>query len=229
VKAPPLVTVVVPAHNAERYIVDALGSALAQTHPAVEVIVVDDGSTDRTAELAAAQPGVHVIRQANRGPAAARNAAIAAGTGELIAYLDADDLWPPSKLERQVAYLLAHPDCDAVLGRERVLREGDVAPPLWVQRLERREVADSLSLVTMVLWRRVFDAVGPFDETYRVSEDMEWLVRARALGVNIQMLDEIVLQRRIHGTNLSYESAHQRSGLFRALRGRAQRARDSGG
>lgn len=221
----PLVTVVVPAYNAADHLTEALESALGQTWPAVEIVVVDDGSTDGTAEVASSVPGVRVLRQANQGPAAARNAAIAAGRGTVIAYLDADDLWPAHKLDVQVRHLIDHPDCDAVLGREDFLRVDDVEPPLFLQRLDRGEVDDSLSLVTMVVWRRVLERVGPFDESFRVSEDMEWLVRARALGVRVDRIDEIVLRRRIHGANLSYQSDEQRAGLFRALRGRARRER----
>ncbi|MEQ8716461.1 MAG: glycosyltransferase family A protein [Acidimicrobiales bacterium] len=221
----PLVTVVVPAHDAEAYLAEALDSALRQTWSPVEIVVVDDGSRDRTADVAAAATGVKLLRQPNRGPAAARNAAVARATGDVVAYLDADDIWPADKLEVQVGYLLRNPECDAVLGREEVLRTDGVEPPPWVQRLDGGEVADSLSLVTMVLWRRVLDRVGPFDESFRVSEDMEWLVRARALGVRVDRVDEVVLRRRIHGANLSYRADEQRQGLFRALRGRARRDR----
>jgi len=107
--ARPLVSVIVPAFNAEATLADALRSALAQSYDNVEIIVVDDGSTDRSAEVAAGFPGVTLIRQANAGVAAARNAGIAASTGEWLAPLDADDLWHPTKLEKQVAAALAAP------------------------------------------------------------------------------------------------------------------------
>ena len=105
----PLVSIVVPAFNAGATLAEALRSAQAQTYRAIEIVVVDDGSTDDTAAVAAGFAGVTLLRQANGGIAAARNAGIAAAKGEWIAPLDADDLWHPAKIERQVAAALAAP------------------------------------------------------------------------------------------------------------------------
>src|SRR5689334_21141299 len=103
----PLVTVVVPVYNTLPYVADALESALAQTHRELDVVVVDDGSTDGSSgvvvELAAREPRIRVVRQPNAGLAAARNAGLAAAAGEYVAFLDSDDLWLPEKLERQLA------------------------------------------------------------------------------------------------------------------------------
>lgn len=104
--ATPLVSVLVPVHDGERFIGDTLDSALSQTYPSLEVVVVDDGSRDRTRAIvearAAADPRIRLVTQANSGVAAARNRALAEARGELIAPLDADDLWDPTKIERQV-------------------------------------------------------------------------------------------------------------------------------
>src|SRR5688500_7031207 len=103
------VSVVMPAYNAEATIASAMASVRAQTYAGWELIVVDDGSTDRTAEIAAGAAAtdkrIRVIRQRNQGVAAARNAAIEAATGRYLAFLDADDLWLPSKLERQLCFM----------------------------------------------------------------------------------------------------------------------------
>src|SRR6266571_5872710 len=115
----PLVSVIMAAFQAERFLEDAIAAILAQDYAPFEVIVCDDGSTDRTPEILAGHPELHTIRQANAGPAAARNAAIAASSGELLAIFDADDLWPPTRLALQAGYLAAHPDVGCVLGRQR--------------------------------------------------------------------------------------------------------------
>jgi glycosyltransferase involved in cell wall biosynthesis len=106
---------VIPAYNAEAWLGQAIESALAQEEVALEVVVVDDGSTDGTAEvLATFGDRIRLVRQANRGLPAARNAGIAAARGDLVAFLDADDTWEPSKSRRQLAYLAAHPACGLV-------------------------------------------------------------------------------------------------------------------
>src|SRR5581483_1255956 len=114
----PLVSIIVPAYNAEPYLAETLDSALTQTYPNIEIIVVNDGSKDGTAEIgrryAARHPGkIFYFEQANAGVSAARKNAIERSRGEYITFVDADDLLLPQKAERQVAYLEAHPECDA--------------------------------------------------------------------------------------------------------------------
>ena len=112
----PLVSVVMPAYNAGPYIEQAIRSVLEQDYPNIELIVVDDGSKDGTPEAVEALFGdrVRVLRQKNGGPAAARNLGIRASNGTLLAFLDADDVWLPGKLQAQVSYMLAHPDIGLV-------------------------------------------------------------------------------------------------------------------
>src|SRR4051812_7319537 len=105
----PLVSVVIPAFNAERFLGEALASVSAQTYAPVETIVVDDGSSDGTAEVARAHPEVALIEQENSGPAAARNRGFAASRGEFIAFHDSDDLMTPDKLAVQVSHMLENP------------------------------------------------------------------------------------------------------------------------
>src|SRR5690349_18103068 len=109
--AEPRVSVVVPVRDGERFLAEALGSAAAQTPAAHELLVVDDGSADGSAELAE-RLGARVLRQAREGQAAARNLGVRAATGELVAFLDADDLWPARSLERRLAAMRAHPSAE---------------------------------------------------------------------------------------------------------------------
>ncbi len=108
-----LVSIIIPAFNAEKYIKETLKSALGQTYKNIEVIVVDDGSTDKTAEMVKSfnDPRLIYIHQGNKGQSAARNAGIQKAKGEYIAFLDSDDLFLPQKIERQVEFLKNHPDC----------------------------------------------------------------------------------------------------------------------
>ena len=109
-------SVVIPVFNGERFLAEAIQSVLDQTYEPVEVIAVDDGSTDGSAAIARSFAGVQVIEQPNSGPAGARNAGIAAARGEFLAFVDADDIVPPDKLELQVTHLREHPEVGCVLG-----------------------------------------------------------------------------------------------------------------
>jgi glycosyltransferase involved in cell wall biosynthesis len=229
-----LVSVIVPVHNAARFLPDALASVAAQDYPEIETIVVDDGSTDGSGDIAESTPDVRCIRQERQGPAAARNTAVASSTGAFLAFLDADDLLPSTKLIRQVGYLRANPDIGCVLGRQELRVEPGIELPAWAKA---PGAADLIAPMSMVVRRRAFDIVGPFDEalgrgrggfapgTAPDASDGDWQLRLRETGVGVAVLDEVVLFRRLHGGNLTYDAAGLRRANFEALRARAQRRR----
>ena len=182
----PRVSVVIPTYNCARYLGQAIDSVLAQTYADLEVIVMDDCSRDNTAEVAFAYGSrIRYLRQENSGLPAARNRAIEAAGGELIALLDADDWWEPSKLERQVALIDADSDVALVYTDLRVVYDdGRVIPsflasrPLASDGYVFQKLAQSGFILpsTVVVRRASLEAVGMFDETMRSHEDIElWL------------------------------------------------------
>lgn len=215
----PLVSVIVAAFQAEAFLEDAIAAILAQDYAPFEVVVCDDGSTDRTPEILAGHPELHTIRQANAGPAAARNAAIAASSGKLLAIFDADDLWPPTRLAVQAGYLAAHPDLGCVLGRQEW-----IDPPPWFTRDPIYDELDGIPLVSAMIRRSAFDAVGGFDESFLHGEDMDLMFRLREHGVPIEVLPDLLVFRRFHGGNLTL-SAPPISPLLRSLRQKLDRER----
>ena len=224
----PLVTVVVPVFAGERLLPTALDSALAQTYAHAEVIVVDDGSPDRSAELAARRPGVRVLRQPHRGVAAARNAGVEAGAGDLIAFLDQDDEWWPDKLARQVKLMTDRPEVGLAMTHvEMVLSPGTPRPdwldPAWLLIPQPGFVPS-----TWMVRRAVFERIGPLDSRYAIASDSDWLTRARDAGVVSVMLRDVLVRWRIHGANGSYDQDTMRRELLRMLRGTARRRREAG-
>jgi glycosyltransferase involved in cell wall biosynthesis len=192
-------SVIIPAFNAERYLEAAIESVQAQTvHPS-EIIVVDDGSTDRTAKIAE-QFGLPVIchRQAHGGIAAMRNFGVSVARGNWLAFLDADDLWTPEKLERQLAAAENDRAPEIIFGGVRQF----VSPEL--SREDQLRLATPLAVSaaphagTMLARRAVFSRVGPFDETLKLGEFIDWFARATDLGVRMMTVPEIILQRRRH-------------------------------
>ena len=224
----PVVTVVVPVYNRSRVVGESIASVLQQDVPCV-VVVVDDGSTDDTpavlsALVAESQGSVRIVTQSNAGPAAARNAGVAASSTDLITFLDSDDLMEPGRLRRQIdAWQVAHGGA-VVIGHERV----EIAPGVDVPEHIAARLANDQTLyhTSVLLSRAQFDAVGGFDESMRLAEDVDLLIRLEESGNEVVQLDDIVITRRILGDNLVYDPAVQRS-MFLLLRRRAERARQA--
>ena len=211
-----LVSVIIPVYNCERFLAEAIESALAQTYRPIEVIVVDDGSTDRSADIARSYEEVHYIYQANQGPAVARNTGLAAAQGEFIAFLDHDDVWLPNKLAVQVEHLIEHPDGGLNVCRiENFLDPGVSLPPGGGDVPLMKE---QINLGTMVVRRDVFSQVGDFDPGYSVADDLDWVTRAKDLGARMTILPDVLMRRRVHEANLSHDVQTRKSDWFRLFK-----------
>jgi glycosyltransferase involved in cell wall biosynthesis len=235
VSSNPLVSVVIPAFNAERFLGEALSSVFAQTYAPVETIVVDDGSGDGTAAIARSRPGVTVIEQENSGPSAARNRGFAASRGEFVAFHDSDDLMTPDKLAVQVGHMLENPGVGCVLAEQELIVEAGAELPFWVEGTKVEavmpprppELKDEPMVhpMTMVVRRETFERIGDFDESMRAAEDFDWMLRAAEEEVGIARLSEVLLRRRVHPDSLTQDAAASRAGLFRAFKARIERHR----
>jgi len=198
-----LISVIIPTYNAGRFISTALDSVMAQDYRPIEVVVVDDGSTDGTAAIVKSYAQVRYIYQANQGPAAARNAGLANSTGELIAFLDADDYWTPHKLTIQSQYLAEHPELGCVIARWQDFLDGGIERPDWIPESALEKGEGTLGMQVSLVHRWVFDRIGPLNERYRYGDDLEWFVRVRESGILIGLMPSILLYRRVHASNLS--------------------------
>jgi glycosyltransferase involved in cell wall biosynthesis len=226
----PLVTVVTAAYNAERSIGEALTSLFAQDYRPFESIVVDDGSTDETPRVIARFPDVVYRRQENQGPAAARNTALAIARGNYVAFLDADDVLPPTKLSMQVDYLERHSHVDCVLGRQELILDG-IAAPDWLKRDSIYGELGGIPLISAMMRRRTLVELGGFDPdpTFRYAEDRDLFVRMREHDVEFEVLDEVVLYRRCDGSNMYFRTVPERHPLLHSLKAKLDRERSVAG
>jgi len=198
----PLVSVIIPVYNGERFLAEAIESVLAQTYRPVEVIVVDDGSTDGSAKIAAKfKDNVHYVYQPNSGPAAARNRGLKMVHGGIIGFIDADDLWTEDKLQVQLPHLAGDPSVEIVLGH--IKRMWAAEGTRDYNQFTEPELA--LSLESCLFRKTVFDKVGYFDPTLCRCEDWDWFMRARELGVSIVTHEEVTAYYRRHEHNLTLQ------------------------
>lgn len=199
----PLISCIVPVYNGERYLRETLDSIAAQTYQPIEIIVVDDGSTDRSAEIVAAHSApIRYLRQANSGPTVARNLGISAACGEYCAFLDADDLWDKQKLERQMARFTAHPELDICIAH---------AQPFWINELQeeaarlrdhpRSKAVAGYTTGALLAKKNVFLKYGEFNGSLWFGDSMEWFLRLADRGATMEILPEVLLYHRMHKTN----------------------------
>jgi glycosyltransferase involved in cell wall biosynthesis len=224
--ATPAVSVIMPAYNVAPYIGEAIESVLGQTFSDFQLLVVDDGSTDDTAaitqQFAAADSRIMLLRQENRGLAAARNTALRHATGAMLALLDSDDLWTPGFLEAQTAILRARPDVDIVTGNAWTLGSYEHGLPArpWPDPRPTPDLTtilcDELSVFIMsVFHRRVYDTIGGFDELLRTNEDFDFWLRAAIAGFKFARNDQPLGYYRRRDDSLSASQVRMLRGALR--------------
>jgi glycosyltransferase involved in cell wall biosynthesis len=224
------VGVVIPVRNGERYLGEAIESVLGQTLPASEIVVVDNGSTDASAAVAARSGDpVRVVSHEPAGIAIAYNRGIEETGEELVAMLDADDLWTPDKLELQVAALNADPDLEAVFGYAHEFISPDLAPDERSRLSPRPEPLPWRVKGTILIRRAALERVGPFDPAWRVGEFVDWYARADELGLRSAMLESVVLHRRLHDSNYGRSEHADRVDYTRVVRTALRRRRTAAG
>ncbi|HAS82035.1 MAG TPA: hypothetical protein DCS43_05015 [Verrucomicrobia bacterium] len=197
----PTISVIVPVYNGERFLAEAIQSVLAQAILPDEIIVVDDGSTDSSANVAAALAStspvpIQYVVQTNQGPSSARNHGLRLATGDLLAFIDADDLWERNKLFTQASYLNEHPEILIIRGMVQMFEvcDGKVTPidDPW----------HGANLGCSLFRRKAFEIVGPFDEAMRLAEDLDWFLRASERSVSQRVLQCTSLWYRKHDNNI---------------------------
>ena len=198
------ISVIIPVYNARKYLGQAIESVLAQSLKPLEIIVVDDGSTDNSVAVAQEfEPDITLLKLAeNNGAGAARNLGINKASGRYLAFLDADDFWVRNKLEIQLDYLKKNMAMDMVFGKVEQFISPELPDTSRQQLKANLKEMPGFSAGTILIKKEAFANVGLFNEKLELGEFIDWFSRAKDMGLRFHMLDEIVLKRRIHDSNM---------------------------
>jgi glycosyltransferase involved in cell wall biosynthesis len=211
-KNSPLVSVIIPVYNGENYLAESIESVLAQVYRPVEIIVVDDGSSDRSADVARGFWGtVNYYCQQNSGIGAARNTGVLNANGSFLAFLDADDLWVKEKLSIQVPVLETNVGTHMVFGQVSHFYSPDLE-----QRQKERFLCPKTKMPgyhagTMLIRTGAFHRVGLFNAGYQAGEFIDWYFRARERGLKELLLSDVLMRRRIHSSNMGIVKSNTRT------------------
>ena len=218
-----LISAIIPVYNGEKYLRAAVESILHQGYEALEIIVVDDGSSDNSYELALSLPSTRCFRQANLGCAAARNDGVRAAHGEVLTFLDADDLWVTDKIRTQMNAMQDHPDRQLVAGFVEEFHDGTVSSES--ARSRRNNGQRAYTIGALMINKRDFVRVGFLNESLRFGEFMDWRSRALSAGLEEWVLPSVVLRRRLHDHYTTRCANVARRGYLRAIREHLNRKR----
>jgi glycosyltransferase involved in cell wall biosynthesis len=222
-KKQPLISVIVPVFNGERYLAEALESIQYQTYPHVEVIVVNDGSMDGSESVIKDFPSVISINQVHSGLSAALNNGIKNASGDFFAFLDADDIWMKDKLWNQMKTLMQNPEVDAVFGH--------IVQFITLNKTHRFKEKDLTNKIpgyckgSMLIRKRSFFRIGFFDTRWKIGDFIDWYKRAKEKNLITLLMPEVVMKRRVHNENMSSNRDKEEKDYIRILKAAMDRSR----
>jgi glycosyltransferase involved in cell wall biosynthesis len=203
----PLVSVIIPVYNREAYLAQAIESVLAQNYQSLDIVVIDDGSTDASGKVA--QTYASHIRyqfQANAGIGGALKKGVELAVGDFLSFLDSDDFWVEDKLSQQMDFLIKHPDTDAVFSQIEQFYSQDITPAVRDKYRFAQNIINAYCADTILIRRESFFRVGNFKADFKSGAFMEWFTRAKDIGLNFQIIPAILAKRRIHNTNFGIQN-----------------------
>jgi glycosyltransferase involved in cell wall biosynthesis len=221
-----LISVIIPVYNGEKYLAEAVETVLAQTYRPIEVIIVDDGSTDGSRKIAQCfgRPVCYSFKS-HQGLGAARNHGITMARGGFCAFLDADDLWVENKLTRQIAVFGDKPHIDMVFGYAKLFHSPELSEQLKARLDGAGQTMPGLHAGTLLIKRESFFRAGLFETGWRLGEFIDWYLKAIEKGLKGYTLPEVVMQRRLHGGNMTIRERPAMLEYVRVLKASLDRRR----
>ena len=226
----PLISVIIPVYNGERYLAEAIDSVLAQTYRPIEIIIVNDGSTDNSAKVVKCYASsIHYYYQANCGMCASRNKGFSLAKGMFLAFLDQDDLWWKNRLACQMTAFDNDPQLDMVFGYIRQFHSPDLEEKLKQKIYCPKKDMPGYHPGAMLIQRGAFLRVGLFETSLKSGEFLDWYSRAREQGLKELLQPEVVMKRRLHASNTWLVEHQLQTDYVKALKMALDRRRKQNG
>ncbi len=222
------ISVIIPVHNGEKYLAQCIQSVLEQNYASLEMLVVDNASTDATATIAREFPATRYFYLPHKGMVPALNHGVRNSQGGFLCFLDADDLWKPHKLAAQLAVFNRNPAVDFVFGHVEQFISPELEEPASSQLFIREKELPGHIKGAMLIKKQSFWRVGLFDEAAEYGDFIDWYMRAQEQGLQEVMLPDVLLMRRIHGANMGYLDRSRRIDYVRVLKRGLDRRRRLG-
>jgi glycosyltransferase involved in cell wall biosynthesis len=219
----PLVTSIIPAFNREEYIAEAIESVLNQTYRNIEIIVIDDGSTDNTSRILSSYNGkIKYFRQPNSGASAARNSGISKAAGDFISFLDSDDLWEKNKISLQMECFENNPGIDICLCNTKIFSEKKIT-----NFDQKYIIATPYHLCSILIKKEVLKRVGYFKTNLKSGEDTDFFLRIKEMGIPLKILQDKLVNIRIHANNLTKDfKVRDREAVFSGIKNALDKRRN---
>ncbi len=229
----PLVSVILPVYNTEKYIQESINSILNQTYTPIEIICCDDGSTDNSYEILTSFTKKYpeiiklVSNKTNSGIAASRNHALQNASGTFFAFMDADDIWEPKKIELQMRQFAQQPELAISFTWMQCFISPDLSDEIKALRYCPPDPSPGYISATALVRKAAFDLVGPFNPMWRVGEFIDWFARAKDLNLEYSIVEEVLFKRRIHATNTGVTERPSRTDYLKIIKQSLDRKKHS--
>lgn len=221
-----LISVIIPVYNGEAFLSETIESVFKQTYQNFEIIIIDDGSTDKSGEICQSfGDSVSYFYQNNCGAGQARNNGFKKSNGDFVAFLDTDDYWLPTKLEKQVAVLQANQEFDAVTGQVLNVLQSDWKLKQSLAEKSAQEMRVGFLPSAFMIRREAFLKVGDFVTDTKIGEVIDWFIRVKEVQLKVEVLPDLLVWRRIHGKNLSIQKRFATSDYVQAVKRSLDRRR----
>jgi glycosyltransferase involved in cell wall biosynthesis len=221
----PTISVIIPVYNGEKYLSESIESVLKQYYSPLEVVVVDDGSTDESGNIARKYDSVRIVSQANQGIGGARNTGVKNSSGKFIAFLDADDYWPPEKLSLQYQAWKKQNGRPMIFGYAEQFHSSDPGEEVTRPIDPRYKRIAGFVAGTLFIGRDHFLDVGYFDTSLKTGEFIDWYLKAEESGLQSVMLPQTLLHRRVHSGNHGIRQRRFQSEYVRVIKAALDRKR----